>query len=66
MAITGLVLAYEDVAFLKGIHGTAKVIHEYGQYLIYAYVVFHVGGVVLSELGTEKGVVSGMIHGKYP
>jgi len=66
MAITGLVLAYEDVGFLKGIHETAKVIHEYGQYLLYAYVVFHVGGVILSELGTEKGLVSGMIHGKYP
>ena len=64
MALTGLGLAFEDVPFLKVIHGTIKQVHSFGQYLIYGFIVLHLGGVILADVGQHQGIVSGMIHGK--
>jgi Ni/Fe-hydrogenase 1 B-type cytochrome subunit len=64
MALTGLVLAFEDVAALKGIHGAARQLHSFLQYLIYGFILMHLVGVIRADLGKNKGLVSGMINGK--
>lgn len=64
MGLSGLVLAFEDVKALDPIHGFMKVVHEYTQYLIYTYILLHLGGVVREEIGKYPGIISGMIHGK--
>jgi cytochrome b561 len=63
MAITGLGLAYEDVPFLKKIHGSISNLHTVFQYCIYGYILFHITGVVIAE-SRFPGLVSRMIHGK--
>jgi cytochrome b561 len=60
MAVTGLVLASP---WLKDFQRTLRTIHGFVQYIIYGYIVIHLGGVILAEAGKYKGVVSGMIHG---
>jgi cytochrome b561 len=64
MALTGLVLAFEDVSFLKGINHLAKQVHSFLQYAIYAFILIHLIGVTRADLGRHPGLVSGMIHGK--
>lgn len=64
MSLTGLGMAYEDVAFLKGINGTLADIHSIVQYFIYAYILFHIIGVIRADASDNMGIVSGMIHGK--
>jgi len=55
--------SFEDVPLFKYWHGSIKQVHIFIQYLIYAYIVIHLVGVVRSDLGKHKGLVSGMIHG---
>ncbi|GAC1422346.1 MAG: hypothetical protein NVS1B13_11180 [Flavisolibacter sp.] len=64
MALTGLGLAYEDVPFLKDINGTLSDIHSIVQYFIYAYILFHLVGVIRADITDNKGIVSAMIHGE--
>ena len=63
MAMTGLGLAFEDAPILKDIHGPIKEIHEFLQYAIYVYVLFHLVGVIRADLGKHRGIVSRMISG---
>jgi len=63
MAITGLGLAYEDVPFLKSIHKPLIQVHGFVQYLIYAFILVHIAGVVRADVTDKKGIVSGMING---
>jgi Ni/Fe-hydrogenase 1 B-type cytochrome subunit len=64
MVVTGLILTYaDDVAALHQIEHTAKEIHNVNMYLIMAFIVLHVGGVVWSELTKGRGIVSDMING---
>ena len=63
MGLTGLVLAFEDIEFLKPLHKTANSIHSFVQYGIYAYIFLHIIGVVRADLNKNKGIVSGMING---
>ena len=64
MVLTGLVLAFEDVEWLKPIHHTAKEIHEFLQYTFYAFILIHIGGVIRADLTQYSGIVSRMINGK--
>lgn len=64
MALTGLGLAFEDVPVFKSWHGTITQVHSFVQYLIYGFILIHLAGVIKSDLGNHKGLVSGMIHGK--
>jgi cytochrome b len=64
MALTGLCLAFDDLSLFRGIRGPARQIHSITQYLIYGFIVLHLGGVILADLGKYQGLVSGMIHGK--
>ena len=63
MGLTGLILAFEDVEFLKPIHKTASSLHSFFQWGIYAYILLHLIGVVRADLYKTKGMVSGMING---
>jgi Ni,Fe-hydrogenase I cytochrome b subunit len=64
MAITGLSLAFgRDLGISRDTNHLIKEIHGFGQYLIYAFVFFHLCGVIIADLGKSKGIVSGMING---
>ncbi len=64
MAVTGLFLAFEDQLGLpRSLNHTIKEFHGAGQWIMYAFVIFHTGGVILAELGKARGIVSGMING---
>ncbi len=64
MAVTGLGMAYEDdIPWLDHIHKLNHTLHGYGQYLMYTYLILHIGGVVIADMTKHKGIVSGMIHG---
>jgi Ni/Fe-hydrogenase 1 B-type cytochrome subunit len=64
MSITGLSLAFgRQIAFLGQARRTIREIHAAGQWAMYAYVLVHIGGVIIADLGKAKGVVSGMING---
>jgi Ni,Fe-hydrogenase I cytochrome b subunit len=64
MALSGLVLAFEDVKFLDPIHRLMKNVHEYSQYLVYIYILAHLIGVIREEIGKYPGIISSMVHGK--
>ncbi|MEO6915409.1 MAG: cytochrome b/b6 domain-containing protein [Chitinophagaceae bacterium] len=63
MALTGLGLAFEDVPFLKEIHGPIKSVHSFVQYLIYFYIIAHLIGTVRADVTSHSGIISGMING---
>jgi len=64
MAITGLGMAFgRDLGFNREIHGVLKNIHAFIQYVMYAFIVIHLAGVIIAENGKIKGIVSGMING---
>lgn len=64
MAITGLSLAFgRKLGFSRPTNHLIKEIHGFGQYLIYAFVFFHLCGVIIADLEKSKGIVSGMING---
>ena len=64
MVLTGLGLAFEDFPLFKTWHRGITQVHSFVQYLIYGFILLHLGGVTLADLGEHKGLVSGMIHGK--
>jgi Ni/Fe-hydrogenase 1 B-type cytochrome subunit len=64
MALTGLVMAFEEVAWLKPLQNIANDIHSIVQYGMYAFILFHLAGVLRADLGKYNGIVSRMIHGK--
>lgn len=63
MAVTGLVLAFEDVAFFQRIRRPVKSVHSFTQYLIYAFALLHIAGVVRADNLRYPGLVSRMISG---
>jgi Ni/Fe-hydrogenase 1 B-type cytochrome subunit len=64
MATTGLLLAFgRDLGLSRPTNHLIKEIHGFGQYLIYAFVLFHLCGVIIADMGKSKGIVSGMING---
>ena len=64
MALTGLVLAFEDWQWLDVVHRPAKQIHGFLQYGFYAYAVLHIAGTIRADLTNYGGIVSRMINGK--
>ncbi|OOQ56692.1 cytochrome b/b6 domain-containing protein [Mucilaginibacter pedocola] len=64
MAITGLFLAFEDaLAAYRSIRHSVKEVHGFCMYLIIAFVIVHIAGVVIAEKTDSKGIVSDMING---
>ncbi|MGI4729691.1 MAG: cytochrome b/b6 domain-containing protein [Janthinobacterium lividum] len=63
MVATGLYLAFEDhIFFLKKIHAI-KEVHGFTMYLIIAFIVLHIAGVLWAERKDGAGIVSDMING---
>ncbi|HXP50047.1 MAG TPA: cytochrome b/b6 domain-containing protein, partial [Bacteroidia bacterium] len=62
---TGLFMAYsDDIEKLQDIRHTVSDIHSVFMWVIIGYVLLHVGGVIVTELGKkDKGIVSDMING---
>ena len=64
MVLTGLGMAFgRDLGFTRQVFGGLKNIHAFIQYLMYAFIVIHLAGVIIAENGKIKGLVSGMING---
>lgn len=64
MVVTGLAIALgRDFGLSGPTRHNIKEVHGFAQYFIYAFVVFHVAGIIYADLGKAKGIVSGMING---
>lgn len=63
MASTGPVLAFENVPFFQQIRRPVKSVHSFTQYLIYAFALLHIAGVVPADNLHYPGLVSRMIGG---
>ena len=66
MVATGLIMIYEDVSWLKGIHDLAEETHNVTMFLIIGFIVLHIVGVVWAENKEEHGLVSRMVGGEEP
>jgi Ni/Fe-hydrogenase 1 B-type cytochrome subunit len=65
MVLTGLALTWtDDVAWLHSIEHPVKEVHNVTMYLIIAFVVVHIVGVVWSEVTKDHGLISRMVGGK--
>ena len=65
MVLTGLALTWaDDVPWLHGIEHSVKAVHNLTMYLIIAFVVTHIAGVVWAELTSDHGLISRMVGGK--
>jgi Ni/Fe-hydrogenase 1 B-type cytochrome subunit len=65
MVITGLALTWaDDVAWLHSIEHTVKEVHNVTMYLILAFAVVHISGVVWAEITGNHGLISRMIGGE--
>jgi len=64
MSVSGIVLTYEDAfALPEALLEQIEEMHHIGFYVIAGLVVFHIVGVIKGEYGSDKGIVSKMIHG---
>ncbi|MCR5887273.1 cytochrome b/b6 domain-containing protein [Hymenobacter sp. J193] len=64
MVATGLLLVYaDDVQALHEMEHFIKDIHSLNMYLILAFIVVHIVGVVWAELHKDRGITSDMLHG---
>jgi|ERR1017187_920552 cytochrome b561 len=50
MAATGLVLAFEDVEWLKPVHNAAKQMHSVVHWGMYGFIIIHLTGVIRADL----------------
>lgn len=66
MVATGLILIYEDVSWLKGVHHLAEETHNVTMFLIIGFIVLHVVGVVWAENKQDHGLISRMVGGEAP
>jgi cytochrome b len=46
------------------IRGPIKSVHNFTQYLVYGFILFHLAGVTRADSRRHPGLVSGMINGK--
>ena len=64
LVLTGISMAFgRQIGISRTVNGTMKEIHAASQWVMYAFILFHIGGVIIADLGKAKGVVSGMING---
>ncbi len=64
MALTGLVLAFEDVEFLRPLRDAAEETHGVVQYGLYTYILLHMAGAIRADMTLYGGIISRMINGK--
>jgi len=64
MGITGFLLAFgSNLELSRETHHFIKEVHGFGQYLMYAFIVVHIGGVIIADIKHSKGLISGMVNG---
>lgn len=64
MATTGLIIAFGSELGLSGpVRHSIKEVHGFFSYLVYAFVVCHLVGVIVADIGKSNGIISGMING---
>lgn len=64
IAITGLALFFrQNIGLNRSFAHEIKEIHGFCMYLIIAFIIVHLAGVILAELKRSPGIVSDMIHG---
>ncbi|MCC2547631.1 cytochrome b/b6 domain-containing protein [Hymenobacter sp. BT175] len=64
MVVTGLLLIYaDDVEALDKIEHEIKEIHNFTMYLVIAFTVLHIVGVIWAENTKNRGIVSDMVNG---
>jgi len=64
MVASGLSMVFNDsLKISQATMDTVGEWHENTQYFFFAFVIVHVAGVVLGELGRYGGIISNMIHG---
>ena len=65
MVVTGLALTWaDDVAWLGNVEHSVKEVHNATMFVIIAYIIVHVVGVVRAELTKDKGLISRMVSGE--
>jgi len=64
MATLGLLLAFGNkLGITRPVHHFIKDAHGFGQYLVYAFIFFHLCGVIFADIKHSKGIISGMVNG---
>lgn len=65
MAASGLIIHFHELLGIsKTLAHDIKELHESAYNIILAFVVLHIGGVVVAEVRDEHGLVSTMINGR--
>ena len=47
----------------KDMKEVMEVVHVKSLYYVVAFIILHVGGVLLADMGAEKGIISKIISG---
>lgn len=64
VVLSGLTIAFgRSMGIPRDIVHSIKETHAVLQYIIYAFIIIHLAGVIKAETQAAKGIVSGMIHG---
>jgi len=64
LVVTGLGMVFgRELGLTREFNHTIKEVHGFIQYLLYAFILVHLAGVIMAENGKLRGIVSGMIHG---
>ena len=64
MVLTGLSLAFDEkLGIPPNIRHSIKDVHGFCMYLVLAFILVHITGVVLAERDRSQGIVSDMING---
>lgn len=64
MILTGLSLTFKkELDIDPATSHSIKEFHEFSMYIILAFIAVHMMGILLAELGKDRGIVSQMING---
>lgn len=64
MVLTGLTVKFHDaIGIGNSLSHSIKEVHGFMMYVVLAFIVLHIAGVIYSENRNKKGIVSDMING---
>jgi len=62
--LTGMFMVWSPrTAAWQQIHHIAKLVHVQSLYYAVTFIVLHLLGLIIGELGKDKGIISKMVHG---